>query len=1097
MDMPDTLSSKDRRYRKIVERGWDVTTVADATGKVEYVSDSITRVLGYTVHEYLGLRPAELVHPDDLPEAARLAVMRETTQDSGPTLEVRVRHKDGRWVWLEVASVNLLDDPDVAGIVTSARDITERQRAEVTLRRQRDLYNMLSQTNQAIVRRASRQELFSAACRTAVEHGRFLFAWVGLVDADGQVQPSVTYGEDAGYVADVHITADQSQASGRGPTGQVLRTGWHVVSNDFLNDPATARWHAAARRASVRASAAFPIAERGKLVGAISLYAGEPGFFTDDVVATLTELARDVSFALDNFGREADRQRAEEALQESAAELNEAQRLAQVGSWVWDPNTDTATWSDEMYRIMGRDPQLPPLPYAETGRHFTAESWERLRRAAETAVHTGTPYAIEVEVCRPDGTRRWVISRGEAERDTNGRVIRLHGTIQDITERNQAEEALHKAQLRLEEAQARARLGSWEIDPALERGYWSAEMYRIYDRAPVLGVPSFAAFFELVHPEDRVIIRRAYAQSLGTGQPLTVDFRTNPQRGAVRYLSGTFEGVRGAEGKVIRLAGTVQDITERKRAQEALRESQARLASIVDSAMDGIITVDEDDRVLVFNLAAEKMFGYRSEDVIGQGVELLIPERSRIQHFGQIDHRDRATGPLLRMSGRRAGGEEFPIEGSVSRTEVDGRRLFTVIVRDITEQLHAEETRVQLEAQLRQAQKMEAIGTLAGGIAHDFNNILGAIVGNVELAAQDVGASHSAVESLNEIRKASRRAKDLVQRILTFSREQVQPQSVITLAAVVEESAKLLRASLPAEVELATTLEADVPAVLADATQIEQVLLNLCTNAWQALEGQAGRIDIHLDAVTPDGETLDADANLWPGRFARLTVTDTGTGMDAATLERIFEPFFTTKPVGQGTGLGLSVVHGIVKAHGGAITVTSQPGRGSTFTLYFPAAEAAEESALPHHAAAELHAVPGGQHVLYIDDEEALVFLVTRMLERLGYRVSGYTRAAAALAAVRADPSQFDLVVTDLNMPGMSGLEVARELARLRPDLPVVLASGYITEELRALAPEAGVRQLMYKPNTVDELCAVVQRLVGEWKPPEKGTAEDGEDPVG
>jgi CheY-like chemotaxis protein len=377
---------------------------------------------------------------------------------------------------------------------------------------------------------------------------------------------------------------------------------------------------------------------------------------------------------------------------------------------------------------------------------------------------------------------------------------------------------------------------------------------------------------------------------------------------------------------------------------------------------------------------------------------------------------------------------------------------------------------------------MEALGTLAGGIAHDFNNILGAIIGNVELARQDVGATHPAMQSLDEIRKASHRAKDLVQRILTFASQHQEPQSVIRLRPVVEEAVTFLRATLPAGVEVAATFDPDAPTVLADSTQIHQVLINLCTNAWQAMNGHAGRIDIRLDSITLDAEAARADANLQPGHFARLCVTDTGTGMDAATLERIFEPFFTTKPVGQGTGLGLSVVHGIVKAHDGAITVTSQPGEGTTFSLYFAAAEAPERRAAPEDVTPTLLPAPGGHNVLYLDDEESLVFLVTRMLERLGYRVSGYTRAEEALAAVRADPGQFDLVVTDLNMPGMSGLDVARELARLRPDLPVVLASGYITEELRAQAPQAGVRQLIYKPSTVEELCAAVQRLAGAPK---------------
>jgi two-component system, cell cycle sensor histidine kinase and response regulator CckA len=543
-----------------------------------------------------------------------------------------------------------------------------------------------------------------------------------------------------------------------------------------------------------------------------------------------------------------------------------------------------------------------------------------------------------------------------------------------------------------------------------------------------------------------------------------------------------------------------QDITERKQAEGALAEVQARLATIVDSAMDGIVTIDDEERILVFNAAAEAMFGCPAAEAIGQPVERFIPERFRAAHhghllrFGRTGDTQRAAGQFVRISGLRANGEEFPLEASISRTHLNGHVIFTIVHRDVTERVRGEEARVHLEAQLRLAQKMEALGTLAGGIAHDFNNILGAIIGNTELARQDVDPSHPAVESLNEIRKASLRAKDLVQRILAFSSEQLQPRSVISLRPVVEESVMLLRATLPAGVGIITGFDADTPTVLADPTLIHQVLMNLCTNAWHALEGHAGRIDIRLDGVALDAEASGAAATLRPGHFARLSVTDTGTGMDAGTVERIFDPFFTTKPVDQGTGLGLSVVHGIMKAHDGAIVVTSQLGSGTTFHLYFPAAEAPEPTAAPGRAAVKPPPAAGGQHVLYLDDEESLVLLVTRTLERLGYQVSGYTQAAAALAAVRTDPTQFDLVVTDLNMPGTSGLEVAREVARLRPDLPVVLASGYITEELRRQVAETGVRQVIYKPNTVEELCAVVQHLTGEPKPPARPGEGHGND---
>ena len=431
------------------------------------------------------------------------------------------------------------------------------------------------------------------------------------------------------------------------------------------------------------------------------------------------------------------------------------------------------------------------------------------------------------------------------------------------------------------------------------------------------------------------------------------------------------------------------------------------------------------------------------------------------------------------LHAQRKDGTVFPADISLSPLNSDEGMLVVATVRDITVRLEAEQQRQRLEAQLRQSQKMEAIGTLAGGIAHDFNNIISAIIGNVELAREDVGADHPAMQSLDEISKASRRARDLVSQILAFSRQQPHPRQAISLTPLVEEVVKLLRATLPAGIGLGTTLAEDVPNVLADPTQIHQILMNLCTNAWHAMDDGRGRIDIQVNTAVLDESAVRIHADLQPGRYVHLSVRDNGRGMDGVTLERIFEPFFTTKAVGEGTGLGLSVVHGIMRGYQGAITVNSQLGGGTTFHLYFPAAESAPGTAAAEKApAAPLRG--RGQHVLYLDDDESLVLLVTRMLERGGYRVSAYTESAHALQAVRADPGRFDLVVTDYNMPGMSGLDVAREVSRIRPDLPVVVTSGYITDELREKAPGSGVRQLVYKPNSAEELCETVRRLMDE-----------------
>jgi PAS domain S-box-containing protein len=407
---------------------------------------------------------------------------------------------------------------------------------------------------------------------------------------------------------------------------------------------------------------------------------------------------------------------------------------------------------------------------------------------------------------------------------------------------------------------------------------------------------------------------------------------------------------------------------------------------------------------------------------------------------------------------------------------VADKTIFAV-VRDITEQKKMEEAKAQLELRLRESQKLEALGTLAGGIAHDFNNILGAILGNAALARDEMVPGSAAAACLDEIRRASLRARDLVQQILTFSRH--EPQRLVTqpLQPIIEETHKLLRATLSARVRLEVSLDDGPHHVHADATQIQQVLMNLCTNAWHALKDGAGLISIGLEPAALDETDCRRLAGLRAGPHVHLWVRDDGVGMDAATRDRIFEPFFTTKPVGQGTGLGLSVVHGIVTAHHGAIAVDTEPGRGTTFHLYVPVVEAGSRA--PAAGPASAQPVSGrGERVLYVDDDETMVLMVERLLQRAGYQSHVCLSAQEAIQAVRAQPEWFDLVVTDYNMPGLSGLQVARALAELRPSLPVVLSSGYIGEELRTEARRLGVRALLEKQNLFEDLCPLVGQLL-------------------
>jgi signal transduction histidine kinase/ActR/RegA family two-component response regulator len=423
----------------------------------------------------------------------------------------------------------------------------------------------------------------------------------------------------------------------------------------------------------------------------------------------------------------------------------------------------------------------------------------------------------------------------------------------------------------------------------------------------------------------------------------------------------------------------------------------------------------------------------------------------------------------------RGAAQPIAVMGFFSRESLKPDQDLLASLTAIGAQLGQFIEREQLAEQYRQAQKLEAIGTLAGGIAHDFNNIIAAITGYTELAKMDVSDRPEVVAHLNAVGKASSRAASLVRQILAFSRQQEHERKPMQLRHVVREAMDLLRATVPAMIEFDVSLATDLPPILADASQMHQVIMNLVTNACHAMGNQAGRLGVELESWQVDTELAQLHPGLRAGAYVRLSVSDTGHGMDAATVSRIFEPFFTTKAAGEGTGLGLAVVHGIMQAHEGVVTVYSEPGEGTVFRLYFPAlASPASENAT------EAAPVPkgAGQRILFVDDEPALASLGGKVLERLGYSVQTQTSAALAVELVRAQPSAFDLVVTDLAMPLMTGTDLARELRQVRPDIPILLVTGHSATLTAERVQTMGIHDLLTKPLSVHALGTAVQRAL-------------------
>ncbi|PKN04278.1 MAG: hybrid sensor histidine kinase/response regulator [Deltaproteobacteria bacterium HGW-Deltaproteobacteria-9] len=526
---------------------------------------------------------------------------------------------------------------------------------------------------------------------------------------------------------------------------------------------------------------------------------------------------------------------------------------------------------------------------------------------------------------------------------------------------------------------------------------------------------------------------------------------------------------------------------ERKKAEAALVESERRMSDIIDFLPDATFVTDLEGRIIAWNKATEEMTGVPAEQMMGKGnYEYSLPfygvRRPILIDFVFVPHEEiRKEYHFLEKKGALLMSEaDVPIPGRETRVLwgtagplFDGKGNVVGAIeslRDITDHK-------KLQAQFYQAQKMEAIGTLAGGIAHDFNNILTGIMGYTELLLMTYKTDGKLQNYLGQIHQAGERARSLVQQILTISRRVEQKIQPMEVAPVVREVLKLLRSSLPTTIEIRQdiAISSGKGIVVADPTQIHQVLMNLCTNAAHAMRTKGGVLSVSLSEVEVDTMTIfSRDKSLQAGPYVKLTVSDTGHGMDAAVRDRIFEPYFTTKEIGEGTGLGLAVVLGISKNYGGAVTVYSEPSKGTTFDVLLPATKQDVEQRI--ESAEALHG--GNERILFIDDEEIVVNLGKTILESLGYAVTAKTNSLEALEVFRACPDAYDLVITDMTMPGMTGIDIATALMVIRTDIPIILCTGYSDLINADQAKEEGMRDFIMKPFVISKLAQSIRKVL-------------------
>jgi PAS domain S-box-containing protein len=708
------------------------------------------------------------------------------------------------------------------------------------------------------------------------------------------------------------------------------------------------------------------------------------------------------------------------------------------------------------------------------------ENLDRLLNSWQTALAAGKPLQTETRIRRADGKYRWFLARAVPLCDEKGNIVKWYATTHDIDDRKQAEQKLRQSEAYLSEAQRLSLTGSGSWNVASDEIFWSEETFRIFqcDRTTK---PTLEFIRQRTHPEDRALVQQTMERASQDRKDIDFEHRLLMPDGSVKYLHVVSHAVFDASGDLVEYVGTVMDVTEHKRVAEVLRTSKNRFRAMVEKSAEGILLMLPEKGIVYASPSVERVLGYAPEELAGRSVQSLT---DLLVH---VDYRQQQTDTWTRLL--QDPDHELTSEvmlqhkdGSWRWIESTARNLLhepsvqAVVAnfRDITERKRAQAERERLEQRLRQAAKMEAVGRLAGGIAHDFNNVLAGVFAYGEMLVEETPDGSPLKRYAQNVLIAATRGRGLVEQILAYSRSQHGKRAPVDITRVFAETLELLRGSLRTDIRLEASAPQRPLVVIGDATQLHQVVMNLCSNAIQAMSA-GGTLRVALETTDVSTERGLSHGTLAPGRYVRLTVDDTGSGMDEATLSRIFEPFFTTKDVGQGTGLGLALVYAIITDSGGAIDVRSAPQQGTTFTIYGPLAEVAlavadDTAATPPRGK--------GERVLLVDDEASLLTATAEVLSRLGYEPVSFSDGHAALGAFEAAPGRFDVVVTDEVMPGLTGTGLARVLRHHRPDLPIVLMSGYSGPILTQRALAAGVSELLIKPLQSREIAATLARVL-------------------
>jgi len=1019
----------------------------------------------------------------------------------------------------------------IAGAIANARLHCELKQAEEASQRLAKETEIIANIGRIISSTLNIEEVyerFAIEVRKIIDFDRMA---IGIVNLEKE---TIAFPYVAGISVPGRETGDVMPLSGAAIEEVVRKRSSLILQKE--NESEIARWlpgFLPAFRAGLRSTMLVPLISCDQVIGALALSSQKPDYYTDQDIKLAESIANQVAGAIANALLFNERNRAEQALRKSQQFLEKTFSSLQDAAFIIDANTveikDCNSAASEVFGYSRHE----MLGKTTTFLHVDQASLEEFRRHLYSAIEKkGFLHQLEFKMKRKDGTifpSEHTVTQIE---DEQGKRIAWVSVVRDITEHKQAEEALQKSEEEAKRlAQENAILAN--IGRIISSTFSIEEVYKLFSEEVKKLLSFDRIVITFIHGEGNTLVNRYVegtpvpGKSQGEIFPMAgtvteavlqnrkgLIFQTEDENGVAenfpgilpefkaglrsflsvpliagdqvigglhfrskKYKAFSEKELRIAESIANQIAGAIANVQlflDRKRAEEQLKRSEEHFRSLIENSSDIIMTIDRNQNISYVSPSIKRILGYEPEHQLGWNVFQSVhpDDLPLVQDFVNkiLQNRRQEIPWSIEHRVKHADGSWRTFQSiGMSILDDSGSPVIIINSRDITE-------RKNLEGQLAQAQKLEAIGQLAAGIAHDFNNILAAIIGYTELAIWDLPENSKVNDKLKEALKASRRARDLVRQILTFSRQESEGRKPMEMAPIVKETIKLLRASLPSNIEIRQQIERDTLVINTNPTQIHQVLMNLCTNAAHAMRGNGGLLEISLSKVDIDALVAAQYPDIHPGAYVKLSVRDTGHGMTTDILAKIFDPYFTTKQVGEGSGLGLAVVHGIVKSHGGEITVYSEPGKGTTFHVYFPRIEDAK--GIVDMQKVEPFPMGRGENILFIDDEQALVDIGKKMLEYLGYKVSVRTSSIEALELFRAKGGQFDLVITDMTMPNMTGDKLAREIMRIRPGIPIILCTGFSEHISEEKAKEMGIREFVMKPLVMGDLARTIRRVL-------------------